>query len=362
MKHGNFVNSNAARRLAIALLIILFAAAVGGTIALFATAQPDDFSTSTIEKDENDNSLDKSGRNCVENAVKCAAPDFRGGVVVEATSRRVLVNENMNARCYPASTTKVLTALVVLDKLPLDKVVVVPREAVGIEGSSIYLKEGEKITVEDLLLGLMLRSGNDSAAALAIAVSGSVEEFSALMNDKAKECGAYSSNFVNPHGLHDDNHYTTPYDLALITAKAYENKDFCRIVNTQIATISGADGEKHIGNKNKLLKLFADANGVKTGYTKKSGRCLVGGAKREGMQLVSVVLNYNDMWNDTIRMLNTAFSNYEMLPLEQALLRPQNGTPLKIQAKMDADGEYLPYAYPVKRDGSEYILIKQPVA
>ena len=242
-----------------------------------------------------------------------------GEVVIEQTSRRVLWGKNEDAPLYPASTTKVLTALCVLNSLPLDKVVSVPKIAAGTEGSSIYLKAGQKITVEDLLFGLMLRSGNDAAVTLAIETSGSIAEFAALMNKTAVECGATNSNFVNPHGLHDENHYTTAHDLALICAKAYENEDFVRIVSSKIKKIKIDDTETVIGNKNKMLKLYSGANGVKTGFTKASGRCLVSGAKRGDMQLVSVVLNCGDMWNESVRLLNFGFDNYEMVPLEMLL-------------------------------------------
>jgi D-alanyl-D-alanine carboxypeptidase (penicillin-binding protein 5/6) len=310
-------------------------------------------------------------------AATAAVQKSKSGVVIEASSKRVLIDENMKARCYPASTTKVLTALIALRKLNLDTLVTVPKEAEAAEGSSIYLRAGEKITVRDLLYGLMLRSGNDAAVTLAYAVSGSVEEFAALMNKTARECGATDSNFVNPHGLHDDNHVTTAYDLAMITACAYENKDFCDIASTKIAKIkiyeapekassnkTDADKTKEpvvresvIGNKNKLLKLLDGANGVKTGYTKKSGRCLIGGAKRDGMQLISVVLNYNDMWNDTARMLNTAFQTYDMCPVEKALLNPSGGAEITLKAGYDKKGNLSPKYYPVKSDGSERLTL-----
>lgn len=290
--------------------------------------------------------------------ITASAQNNIGGVVIEATSRRVLVNENMNARCYPASTTKVLTALVVLDNLDLNLPVQIPKEAEGVEGSSIYLRAGEKLTVNELLLGLMLRSGNDSAVALAMATAGTVDNFAKLMNQKAKECGANNSNFVNPHGLHDDNHYTTAYDLAMITACAYDNPEFRRIVSTKMTKIKGHETDyRFLSNKNKLLRMFNGANGVKTGYTKKSGRCLVGGAMQDGMQLISVVLNYNNMWNDTMRMMNQAFNSYYMCPIDNAILLKDATKEFEIKAKRNSKGEYEPYAYPLRRDGSESVKV-----
>lgn len=282
-----------------------------------------------------------------------------GAVVMEMTSKRVLCDENMNVKCYPASTTKVLTAFVVLNTLPLDRVVTVPKQAEGVEGSSIYLHAGEKITVNDLLLGLMLRSGNDAATALAIEAAGSVDKFALLMNKTAKSVGAVNSHFVNPHGLHDDDHYTTAYDLALITAAAYENEDFVRIVSTQKAKILVDDEPRYIANKNKLLTLYEGANGVKTGYTKKSGRCLVGGACKNGMQLISVVLNYGDMWNDTIRLLNYGFDNFEMVPLDNALLRGDSAkTSIEINCPSGVTEDWKNVCYPLRKDGSEYLVLK----
>lgn len=277
-------------------------------------------------------------------------------MVIEQSSKRVLYDEGMNEKCYPASTTKVLTALCVLENLPLDKIITVPKEAEGVEGSSIYLKEGQKISVKDLLLGLMLRSGNDAAVTLAVATSGNIQNFANLMNETAKRCGADGSNFVNPHGLHDEMHYTTAYDLALICAKAYENEDFCKIVSTSKAKITVDDEARYIGNKNKLLHLYDGANGVKPVY-QKSGRCLVSGAKRSGMQVVGVVLNHSDMWNDTIRMLDFAFDNYYMCPLDEAMLT-SGETEIRVKAKQNVTGNWQDLGYPLKRDGSERLIVE----
>ncbi len=313
------------------------------------------YNKSIINIGKNENTLAQNANEIAS----CVVQQARGGVVIEQTTKRVLIDENMNERCYPASTTKVLTALVVLNNLPLDKVVEVPKCAEGVEGSSLYLKAGQKISVEDLLYGLMMRSGNDAAVTLAIAVSGSVEDFASLMNKTARECGAYSSNFVNPHGLQDENHYTTAYDLAVICAKAYEHEEFCRIVDCRQRKIV-VDGEnQYIANKNKLLKMYDVANGVKTGYTKTSGRCLVGGAQRGGMQLISVVLNYNDMWNDTIRMLEFAFDNYEMVSIEKGEMLYQNAqNVIELNLPQNITEDWKELKYPLKKDGSERLDVK----
>lgn len=278
-----------------------------------------------------------------------------GEIVVEATTGRALYERNADVKMYPASTTKILTALVVLERLPLDYTVKIPYQAAGVEGSSIYLRTGEKLTVEELLYGLMLRSGNDAAVALAYAAAGGIEEFAELMNARAEECGAFSSHFVNPHGLHDVDHYTTARDLAAITAAAYRNDDFRRIVSTRNVVINGAEGKRYLSNKNKLLTRYDGANGVKTGYTTKSGRCLVGGAERGGMQLISVVLNRYDMWEQTERILDAAFSAYEMQPIKGLPVPEYKEGALNVEVAYDGSGGLCPSAYPVKKDGSETV-------
>ncbi len=240
----------------------------------------------------------------------------RGSVVIEWTSRKILYGEGEHNKTFPASTTKILTALVVLDNLPLEGLIRIPKRAVGVEGSSLYLREGEVMSVHDLLFGMMLRSGNDAAMALAIAVSGNICDFAKKMNEKALECGAVNSNFVNPHGLHDKDHYTTAYDLALITAEAMKNAYFREMIALQRARIGIGENVRVIGNKNKMLHLYDGANGVKTGYTKNSGRCLVSSAKRQGMQLIAVVLNHGDMWGDSMRLLDYGFDHFMMVDKE----------------------------------------------
>lgn len=329
---------------------------------------------STQNIDKNENSIPKIIQNCNTYFPKTSnfdnssmdkiTPLTRQGqsaIVIEQSSRRVLYQENENSRCYPASTTKILTAYIVLNTLELDRVVTIKSEASGVEGSSLYLKCGDKITVEDLLYGLMLRSGNDCATALALEVSKSIEDFAKLMNITALQLGAKNSHFVNPHGLHDNMHYTTAYDLALICAKAYDNQNFVEIVSTSKRKIMVNDEARYIANKNKLLSLLDGANGVKTGYTKKSGRCLVAGAKRDGMQLISVVLNHSDMWNDTVRMLKNAFNEYKMMPLDKALLQDGENI-VKVYIKQNVTPCWQDICYPVKKDGSERIEIVSDVA
>lgn len=247
-----------------------------------------------------------------------AAKGASAAVVVEASTGRVLYQNNAYSVMPMASTTKILTAITVIRHVAADKVVAVDKRAVGVEGSSIYLREGEQWRVEDLLYGLMLRSGNDAAVQLAITTAGSVEAFAALMNDTAAMSGAYHSHFVNPHGLHHPDHYTTAYDLACITAYAMRDPLFARIVATKSHTFRVGQETRVFVNKNKMLSGYEGAVGVKTGYTTVAGRCLVAAATREGMTLISVVLNEYDMWYRSADLLDAAFAQYTLAPVWQA--------------------------------------------
>lgn len=236
----------------------------------------------------------------------------KSAVLMDAASGRILLENNPHQKLPMASTTKIMTAIVALEYGNLDDIVTIPPEASGIEGSSIWLSIGEEQRLEDLLYGLMLRSGNDAAMAIALHISGSVEDFSSLMNKTAKRIGANNSNFTNPHGLHDENHYTTAYDLALITSYGLRNPNFRNIVATKQRTIPwpGNEWDRAMRNKNKLLWQYEGANGVKTGFTKAAGRCLVSSAVRDNLQLVAVVLNCGPMFEESIEMLDYGFSNY----------------------------------------------------
>ena len=208
-----------------------------------------------------------------------------------------------------ASTTKIMTALVAIESSPLDKNVMISDMAIGTEGSSLYLKKGEIMSMSDLLMGLMLRSANDAAAAIAYEISGSIEAFADKMNEKAASIGVTDTHFTNPHGLDDENHYTTAADLAIITAEALKNDTFLEIVSTEKCIIKNFDGEARLlTNHNKLLSLYDGAIGVKTGFTKKSGRCLVGAAERDGMRLIAVTINAPDDWNDHEALFDFGFS------------------------------------------------------
>lgn len=231
-------------------------------------------------------------------------------ILIDCNSGRVLYEKNSHNRMPMASTTKIMTALIALERGNLEDKVVIEKEWVGVEGSSIYLREGEVISLKDMLYGLMLRSGNDVSVAIACHIGNSLEEFVSLMNQKAKSLGALNTNFTNPHGLHDDNHYTTAYDMALITKEAYKHPEFAEIVNSK-SYVSNREENNYFYNKNKTLWEYQGGDGVKTGYTMKSGRCLVSSAKRNNMRLIAVSLNAGDWFNDNYKLLDYGFNNYK---------------------------------------------------
>lgn len=230
-------------------------------------------------------------------------------ILMDRDTGRVLMEENSHNRMLIASTTKIMTALVALEKGNLNDRIRIDDNSVGVEGSSIYLKKGEILTLKDLIYGLMLRSGNDAAVAIAIHIGGSTEEFVNLMNNKARSLGALNTNFVNPNGLNDDNHYSTAYDMALITKAAFKYDDFATIVSSKSYT-SDRTENNYFYNKNETLWEYEGGNGVKTGYTIKAGRCLVSSASRNGLNLIAISLNARDWFNDNYKLLDYGFENY----------------------------------------------------
>lgn len=233
--------------------------------------------------------------------------------VIEQSSGRILFSSNGDERMPMASTTKVMTAILVIENLELSKEYKIPDEAVGIEGSSIYLKKGEKLTGEELLYGLMMASGNDAAYALAILTSGSTESFIELMNKKAKELNLSNTHFSDPCGLKSENHYTTSNDLARLCAYAMNNEIFKKVVSTKNYQIGQDENMRYLYNKNRILGEVEGGDGIKTGYTKKAGRCLCSSATRNGAQVICVVLNDYDWFYDSKMLINKAFSEYSFV-------------------------------------------------
>ncbi len=253
----------------------------------------------------------------ITEAIAPPALSAKAAVLMEAETGSVILSVSPDTRLPMASTTKILTALVALETLSPETVVTIAPDSVGVEGSSIYLTDGETLTLEDLLYALLLESANDAAVAIAVAVAGSVPAFADLMNARAQALGATSSHFANPHGLDDPEHYTTARELALITREALRNPDFRRICSTKRHTIPlhNTEGVRLLLNHNKLLASYDGCIGVKTGFTKKTGRCLVSAAERDGLTLIAVTLGAPDDWRDHTAMLDYGFALYQSITL-----------------------------------------------
>ena len=226
---------------------------------------------------------------------------------MDAQTGRVLFEKDADRKSLIASTTKIMTALVVCEQCNVLDRMRIPKEAVGIEGSSMYLQEGEVLTVQELLYGLMLHSGNDAAVALAIYCGGTVEGFVEMMNDKARYLGLNDTHFANPNGLDHPDHYSTARDLAVLAAYAMENCVFARTVSTKTLTV----GQRYMKNHNKLLWMVDGADGVKTGFTRAAGRVLVSSATRDGRRLVAVTIHAPNDWQDHQKLLEDGFEKYK---------------------------------------------------
>ena len=239
---------------------------------------------------------------------KANALSAERAILLDAETGRVLYEKCADERALIASTTKIMTALVVCEQCNVLDRMRIPKEAVGIEGSSMYLKEGEVLTIQELLYGLMLHSGNDAAVALAIYCGGTVEGFAQLMNDKAHRLGLTGTHFENPNGLDSPGHYSTARDLAILTAYAMDNPIFAQTVSTKTVKV----GNRSLRNHNKLLWRVEGADGVKTGFTKAAGRILVSSAMRRGRRLIAVTMNDPNDWQDHAKLLEDGFSQFSV--------------------------------------------------
>ena len=323
----------------------------------------------------------------------------RSAIVMDAATGQVLYERDIDTRRYPASTTKMMTLIVALEHGKLDDIVTVGKTAEGVEGSTLWLVQGDKIPLGELLAGMMMHSGNDATVAVAEHIAGSVPAFVEMMNEKATEIGAYNTHFVNPNGLPDEKHYTTAFDLAKIAAYGYSLPHFEEIVSTQETIYDWVkDPAKKLRNENQMLWLYRGANGVKTGYTEAAGRCLVSAARRDGMQLVAVVLDSYYMWNDSIALLDYGFHSVqpktlvkkgevvtkvdvadgrhdevELIAAESLVVAEKNGESAKVEKKVevpndvaapikkgDVIGKVVCY-YDGKRQGSINLLAAQDV-
>ncbi len=252
------------------------------------------------------------GASAVENSAAAA-------IVINAKTRTVIYSKNANARLPMASTTKIMTALILAECNTPEKEVTVTKQMVAVEGSSMGLSAGDTVTYCDLLYGILLPSGNDAANTAAISISGSVEKFADLMNKRAEELGLNNTHFVTPSGLDADGHYTTAYDLAILTSFALENESFRKVAATKSVTLEYSGKKNYLSNHNRMLKTYNGAIGVKTGYTSKSGRCLVTAAKRENTEIIAVTLNDRNDWADHANLLDYGFENSSEVLLEPTI-------------------------------------------
>ena len=244
------------------------------------------------------------------------SPSARSSALYNPDTRSFLYQNNANQRLPMASTTKIVTALIAIETLDPNEVITIPREAVGIEGSSLYLRENDKVSVIDLIYAVLLQSANDAAAALALRISGNTSCFAEMMTERVNRIGALDTMFQNPHGLDEKDHYTTAHDLAIISAEALNNETFRKIAATYRYSFKIGEDTRTLTNHNKLIKTYTGCIGVKTGYTKKSGRCLVSAAERSGVTLVAVTLDAPDDWSDHKNMLDYGFDELVAIDID----------------------------------------------
>ena len=297
-------------------LIILF-------IALFITCFFGMFSTIYADDVDNEEKISQNEINEVSaNVSDEPVLNSRKCVVYDRISKTIIYGKNENVKSAMASTTKIMTAIVVLENTDLNQEVVVIKKAGGTGGSRLGLRAGDKVRIEDLLYGLMLRSGNDAAVALAEYVGGSVQGFAELMNNKAVALGLKCTHFVTPHGLDDSNHYTTALELAKLSDYAMCNEKFAKIVGTKITTITVNGMPRQIANTNELLGVLNGVVGIKTGFTNNAGRCLVTETKRNGMDIITVVLGADTKkfrTQDSVKLIEYTCAKYKMKNIEEKI-------------------------------------------
>lgn len=291
-------------------LIILFNCIIGSLQFSFA----DD-----IDEELEDMELSKSieTASVVENEPNINA---RIAVAYDRKSGKVIYGKNENKRTAMASTTKIMTAIVLIENADLNQTITVSAKAAGTGGSRLGLKHNDKITMKDLLYGLMLKSGNDAAVAIAENVGGSIEKFADLMNEEAKKIGLNNTHYVTPHGLDNPEHYTTAYELAKLADYALKNEIFAKVVNTKNYTVTINGYPKNITNTNELLGYLDGVNGVKTGFTNNAGRCLVTSVNRNGFEIITVVLQADTKkirTTDSISLIEYVYKNYELINIKE---------------------------------------------
>lgn len=273
-----------------------------------------------------------------------------GAILIDAKTGQVLYEKNSNKQLAPASTTKIMTAIIAIESNRLDEKTTISKNAASVPGSTMHLQEGQLISLRELVTGLMMRSGNDAAVAIAEFLSGSVDKFVIEMNKKAREIGAIHTKFQNPNGLPTKDHYSTAYDLASIARYAMNNPTFAEVVSTRNTNIdwedsAGNEHEQSLKNTNKLLWMLDEADGIKTGTTNEAGPCLVSSATKDNQRLIAVTLNDKNRWEDSQKLLNWGFETFELYeyPIQEELSNEINrvaveygiDTTVKIQPNED---------------------------
>lgn len=285
------------------------------------------FSTVCADDVDNEGEFENTVEVTASSVTALPKTNSRRYIVYDRISKSMIIGKNEDVKSAMASTTKIMTTIVILEKSDLDETVTVSAKAGGTGGSRLGLKRGDKASVKDLLYGLMLRSGNDAAVALAEHVGGSVKGFAELMNEKAIELGLTNTHFVTPHGLDDANHYTTALELAKLTDYAMDNETFAKIVGTKSTTIYINNQSRQINNTNELLGVLNGVVGVKTGFTNNAGRCLVTETKRNNMDIITIVLGADtkkDRTKDSVNLIEYTFSKYKMYNLEEQIIKEFN--------------------------------------
>ena len=308
---NNFVKNKFINKL-ISLIILLF------IIFSYSNVFADDEDEEELTGNEIQEAIIESSTNATEEP----SINSRAAIIYDRTTKKIMWGKQENAKKAMASTTKIMTAIVVLENGNLTDIVEVSKKAANTGGSKLKINTGDKITVNDLLYGLMLRSGNDAAVALAEHIGGSIEGFGNLMNKKAEELNLKNTHFVTPHGLDNDEHYTTAYELALITDYALNNKKFCNIVNSKTATISINGNSRNLYNTNELLGNTIGVDGVKTGFTGNAGRCLVTSITRDKNQIITIVLGADtkkQRTSDSLKLIKYAFEKFERVNIEEII-------------------------------------------
>ncbi len=294
-------------------------------------------------------------------AVTLAGLSAKAAVLIDAQTGTVIAEKNERQRLPMASTTKIMSALLLLESGDLDTEFKVDNEAIKVEGSSMGLCEDDIVTKRALCYGMLLPSGNDAANETAVLLAGSAEKFSEMMNKRAEQIGLADTHFVTPSGLHDPNHYSTAYDMAMLTREALKNVDFREICGTKKAKLEFGNPpyERWLVNTNKLLTMYDNCIGVKTGFTDEAGRCLVSAAEKNGVTLICVTLNASDDWNDHMKMYDYGFSAAKSRPIEY----DNSGLAVKVAGGTASEIEVVPETVPMYTvvNGKELDITAEPV-